>query len=227
MWFIMNSASPTLTLFFLIKLSNWNLIINATTCLTLGFPPACKAQFSRNFARAFFRKNAVLCSSDLLSRNAAMLPQHRILYVMRFLFSAWLGAEWANTYARRAGNPGFEFFLEGTLSAAVRSSVFFSSLYISTPWLGFFMLLLKFKDLGGFFIWLELWGHKFTHLFCKTEQHRVNSRNLLILRVKTVHVTLTLARVGILNSALARRGLGGILLEEGLFLALLLFLFSH
>ena len=41
------------------------------------------------------------------------------------------------------------------------------------------------------------------------------SRNLLILRVKTVHVTLTLARVGILNSALARRGLGGILLEEG------------
>ena len=50
---------------------------------------------------------------------------------------------------------------------------------------------------GGFFFffWLELWGHKFTLLFCKTEQHQVISRNLLIPRVKTVHVTLTLARV--------------------------------
>lgn len=89
----MNSASPTLTLLFLIKLSNWNLIINATTCLTLGFPPACKAQFSRNFASAFSRTNAILCSSDLEQKSC--LPPPATEYCVAGDFCSLHDYEWS------------------------------------------------------------------------------------------------------------------------------------
>lgn len=122
-------CKPYTNSLFLIKLSNWNLIINATTCLTLGFPPACKAQFSRNFARAFFRKNASSLLFWPLEQKSCHAPPAQNIVCHGFLFSAWLG-QWVNTYTRRTGNPDFELFLERSREDVESCSEIFSILFI-------------------------------------------------------------------------------------------------